>query len=86
MGITGSGNGDCSHALVNLAILCRTLLQDDRLTEPAKAEAAELLEAWMHLAGQSAERGAGPGESAKALLRRMEAFVQARAEQPASHR
>jgi hypothetical protein len=85
MGGNANGYPDCSHALVNLAIICRSLLVDSGLAEPVKAEATELLDAWRHLAGRNADASVDEagGDEGHALLRRMEAFVQARAARPA---
>jgi hypothetical protein len=78
MGANGNSNGDCSHALANMALICRSLLVNNGLSEAAENEVRALLEEWRHL-GAPAE-GAEPGEDAKALLQRMEAFVRARAQ------
>jgi hypothetical protein len=87
MGANGKGNGesngDCSHALVNMALICRSLLVNNGLSEAAKSEVRALLEEWRHLGGPA--EGAEPGEDAKALLQRMEAFVRARAENAHQH-
>jgi hypothetical protein len=83
MGANGNGNGDCSHALVNMAIICRSLLVNNGLTPQAKTEVAGLLDEWRHLAGRP-EGADAPGEDAQKLLGRMEAFVQARSGQRVS--
>ena len=88
--MVGNGNGNnCEHALVNLALICRSLLANNGLAEPAKAEAEGLLEEWRHLGGRpaaaddAADDAADVGEEEWALLRRMEAFLSARAAHPA---
>jgi hypothetical protein len=60
--------------------MCRCLLENDGMPEPAKAEARELLTEWMHLARQdSMAWGADrAGDEGQALLRRMELLVRER--------
>lgn len=77
------GRGEASCALVNMAIICRSLLQTDGISEPTKSEARELLEKWMSLAGRSSttERADSIDDEGEALLHRMESFVREQAEQ-----
>jgi hypothetical protein len=77
------GPGDASCALVNMAIICRSLLETDGISEPTKSEARELLEKWMSLARQSStvESADSVDEEGEALLHRMESFVREQAEQ-----
>jgi hypothetical protein len=84
--MVGNGNGNnCEHALVNLALICRSLLANNGLAEPAKAEAEVLLEEWRHLGGRPVmeEDATECGQQEWALLRRMEAFLAASAAHPA---
>jgi len=77
------GPGNDSHALVNMAILCRRLLENTGMAEAAKSEAREMLKQWRHLASESplAEGSAYDCESDEghALSRRMESFVRQQA-------
>lgn len=79
------GLGNDSHALVNMAILCRRLLENNGMAEAAKSEAREMLEQWRHLASESPlAEGSGydsdsDSDEGHALLRRMESFVREQA-------
>jgi hypothetical protein len=77
------GPGYDAHALVNMAILCRRLLEDEAMAETARSEAREMLEQWRHLASESplAEGCDDDTDSAEGhvLLRRMESFVREQA-------
>ena len=73
-------NGNGSHALVNMAIICQTLLENNGLSDAAKSEVRELLDEWRRVAaGSDAGADTEMAQSAEALLARMEAFVKARA-------
>jgi hypothetical protein len=77
------GAGNDSHALVNMALLCRRLLENGGMAEAAKSEAREMLEQWRRLASESplAEGSDydSDGDEGQALLRRMESFVREQA-------
>jgi hypothetical protein len=77
------GPGNESHALVNMALICHRLLENDAMAEAAKLEAREMLEQWRHLASESpfAEGSEDDCDSDEghALLRRMESFVREQA-------
>jgi hypothetical protein len=77
------GPGNDSHALVNMAILCRRLLESNGMAEAAKSEAREMLEQWRHLASESPLAEGSDDDCASdeghALLRRMESFVREQA-------
>jgi len=77
------GRGDASCALVNMAIICRSLLENDRIPEPTRSEARELLGEWIYFARQSSTIGSADSvdEEGQALLQRMESFVREQAEQ-----
>ena len=77
MGVNGNG----SRALVNMAIICQTLLENNGLSDAAKSEVRALLDEWRRVAvGSDAGADTELAQSAEALLARMEAFVKARAE------
>jgi len=74
-------NGNGSRALVNMAIICQTLLENNGLSDAAKSEVRALLDEWRRVAvGSDAGADTELAQSAEALLARMEAFVKARAE------
>ena len=76
-------NGNGSHALVNMAIICQTLLENNGLSDAAKSEVRELLDEWRRVAGRGeAGEDAALNRSADVLLARMEAFVKACSNQP----
>jgi len=77
------GLGNDSYALVNMAILCRRLLENNGMAEAAKSEAREMLEQWRHLASESPLAEGSDydcdSDEGHALLRRMESFVREQA-------
>ena len=76
-------NGNGSRALVNMAIICQTLLENNGLSDAAKSEVRALLDEWRRVAvGSDAGADTELAQSAEALLARMEAFVRERAVQP----
>jgi len=76
-------NGNGSRALVNMAIICQTLLENNGLSDAAKSEVRTLLDEWRRVAvGSDAGADTELAQSAEALLARMEAFVKARSNQP----
>jgi len=83
----GNGHGERhgARALVNMVLMCRSLLENNGLTEQDKGQARELLGDWMNLA-RHAEivEGAEIGEDGNALFVRIESFVKAQAERRAN--
>jgi hypothetical protein len=67
---------------VNMAIMYRSLLETDGISEPTRSEARELLEEFMCLARQSSivESVDSVDEEEQDLLHRMESFVREQAE------